>query len=101
MVLGKMGRIPAALAMLALAISISVPVQARVVGATLSGTVTDSTGAFVAKVKVTITDVATGVAHTVDTNSAGLYTAPNLLPLAMTSALQLPASRHMSARASP
>src|SRR5690348_9282104 len=55
-------------------------VCAQVAGATLSGTVTDSSGAVIPKAQVTITGVATGVARTVETDTAGLYTAPNLLP---------------------
>src|SRR4029077_11266689 len=53
---------------------------AQVSGATLSGTVTDSSGAAIPKAQVTITDVATGVARKIATDNAGLYTAPNLLP---------------------
>jgi outer membrane receptor protein involved in Fe transport len=54
--------------------------SAQVAGATLAGTVTDSSGAVIPKAQVTITDVATGVARRVETDNAGLYTAPNLLP---------------------
>src|SRR6266700_2644256 len=54
--------------------------QAQVAGATLTGTVKDSSGAFIPNAQVVITDVATGVARTVSPSGAGLYTAPNLLP---------------------
>ena len=54
--------------------------SAQVTGATLTGTVTDSSGAVIPKAQVTMTDVATGVARKVETDNAGLYTAPNLLP---------------------
>ena len=53
---------------------------AQVAGATLTGTVTDSSGATLPNAQVTINDVATGVTRTVSSNSAGLYVAPNLLP---------------------
>ncbi|HEV2418111.1 MAG TPA: TonB-dependent receptor [Terriglobia bacterium] len=44
------------------------------------GTVTDSTGAAVPGVQVSIKNVATGVVVTAETNDSGNYTAPNLLP---------------------
>jgi len=53
---------------------------AQVAGATLSGTVTDPSGASIPQAQVVITNVSTGVARTVTTDSAGFYTAPNLLP---------------------
>src|SRR6266581_601605 len=53
---------------------------AQVAGATLSGTVTDSSGAVIPKAQVTITDLATGIARNVETDTAGLYIAPNLRP---------------------
>ena len=56
------------------------PAYAQVAGATLTGTVTDSSGATLPNAQVTITDVATGVTRTVSSNAAGLYIAPNLLP---------------------
>ena len=52
----------------------------QVAGATLSGTVKDSSGAFIPNAQVAITDVATGVTRTVSADSAGLYAAPNLSP---------------------
>src|ERR1700730_15793930 len=53
---------------------------AQVAGATLTGTVKDSSGAVIPNAQVAITDTATGVTRTVSPGSAGLYTAPNLLP---------------------
>ncbi|MGH9357663.1 MAG: TonB-dependent receptor [Terriglobia bacterium] len=58
----------------------SVQVFGQVSGATLTGTVTDPTGAVIPKVQVSIKNVATGVTRVVPTNSVGLYTAPNLRP---------------------
>jgi Carboxypeptidase regulatory-like domain/TonB dependent receptor len=56
------------------------PAPAQVAGATLKGEVTDPTGSFVPKAQVSIIDVATGVAHNVTTDSAGVYAAANLRP---------------------
>ena len=53
---------------------------AQVAGATLTGTVTDSSHAGIPKAQVTITDVATDVARNAVTDNVGFYTAPNLLP---------------------
>jgi outer membrane receptor protein involved in Fe transport len=58
----------------------SIPAYAQVVGATLSGTVTDESHAAIPKATVSILNVATGVATTVTTNADGIYNAPNLLP---------------------
>jgi outer membrane receptor protein involved in Fe transport len=53
---------------------------AQVAGATLTGTVKDSSGGVIPNAQVAITDVATAVTRTVSSGGAGLYTAPNLLP---------------------
>jgi len=53
---------------------------AQVAGATLTGTVKDSSGAVIPNAQVAITDMATGGTRTVSPGSAGLYTAPNLSP---------------------
>jgi outer membrane receptor protein involved in Fe transport len=55
-------------------------VRAQVAGGTILGTVSDSTGAIVPRASVSIRNVATGVARDVTTDSAGLYSVPNLLP---------------------
>src|SRR6202158_1622960 len=67
-------------AMLTLALLLSTPVYAQVAGATLSGTVRDASSAVIANAKVSIKNTATGVPRDVTTDSAGLYSAPNLLP---------------------
>ncbi len=51
---------------------------AQVAGGTILGTVSDPSGAVVVGAEITIKDVATGVVRTVTSNSAGLYSAPNL-----------------------
>lgn len=53
---------------------------AQVSGATLTGTITDASGAVVPNVKVSIRNEATGEVRVVAVDAAGFYTAPNLLP---------------------
>lgn len=69
-------------AVVVLTLSPCVPTSlyAQVSGATLSGTVTDSSGAAIPEAQVSIKNTATGVVRDVPTTSAGFYTAPNLLP---------------------
>ena len=69
----------AALALL-LAISCGTPVYAQVVGGSVSGTVTDNSGAVIAQATVALKNVATGVTTTVSSNTQGFYSVPNLLP---------------------
>src|SRR5438270_4680121 len=54
--------------------------HAQVAGETISGTVIDGTGRVLTDVKITITNVGTGVTREVTTNEEGVYSAPNLLP---------------------
>jgi hypothetical protein len=54
--------------------------HAQVTGATVSGTVTDPTGGVVAGATVTATNTATAIARNVTTDSAGVFTIPNLVP---------------------
>lgn len=49
-------------------------------GSSLTGTVTDLTGALIAGASVTVTDTATGAARTVTTDGAGRYIADGLAP---------------------
>src|SRR6266853_3056140 len=65
---------------LILAILSSAPSSAQVAGATLSGTVTDSSGGVVPNAQVVIINVATGVTSKVTTNSDGFFISANLLP---------------------
>src|SRR5258708_5339541 len=53
---------------------------AQVVGAILTGTVADPSGAAVPNARITIRNLATGVITEATTNAAGIYSAPNLLP---------------------
>jgi hypothetical protein len=63
---------------LGLSLLISAPLRAQVAGATLSGTIADAQGAAVPNVKVSVTNIATGVAVSTTTNSVGAYTVANL-----------------------
>jgi hypothetical protein len=64
----------------AVSLTMSARAYAQVAGATLTGTVKDSSGAFIPSAQIAITDVATGVTRTVSADGAGLYAAPNLSP---------------------
>src|SRR3984893_6925437 len=55
-------------------------VQAQVAGATISGTILDSSGGAIPAAKISIKNAVRGIVRNVYTNSAGYYTAPNLLP---------------------
>jgi Carboxypeptidase regulatory-like domain len=59
---------------------LSAPVMGQAVNATLLGTVTDSSGAAVANVKVTITETNTGISRVSQTNESGNYVFPDLPP---------------------
>ena len=63
-----------------LALTAALSVHAQVAGGTLSGTVTDKSGAVIPGAQITIRNVATGLVRNNTTDSAGFYTAPNLLP---------------------
>ena len=54
--------------------------SAQVAGATLSGSVTDTSGAAVPNATVVIHNLATGQSRSTPTNASGFYTAPNLAP---------------------
>ena len=54
--------------------------QGQVAGASLSGTVSDPSGAPLVGVKLAVENVATGISRETTTDGSGLYTAPNLLP---------------------
>jgi hypothetical protein len=65
---------------LAFVFCFSVSVHAQVTGATLSGTVTDASGAVIAGAEVSVRNTATGITRETTTDSAGFYTVPNLIP---------------------
>ena len=68
------------LATVVLGLFITTSVYAQVVGATLSGTVTDPSGAVIPNAQIVIKNTATGVTRNARTDSSGFYNTPNLLP---------------------
>lgn len=54
--------------------------KAQAIGATLSGTITDSSGAVVPNATVSIKSSGTGVARTASSNDAGFYSVPDIQP---------------------
>ena len=65
---------------LALGMLIPIRVCAQGSGATMTGTVSDASGALIPNAQISIKNVANGEVRTVSADAAGLYTAPNLLP---------------------
>ena len=74
------GRILCTFAALILSALVSLQLDSQVVGGTLSGAITDTSGAAIPGAQVIIKNVATGVSTAVTTNGQGIYNAPNLLP---------------------
>ncbi|HXY40487.1 MAG TPA: carboxypeptidase regulatory-like domain-containing protein [Vicinamibacteria bacterium] len=66
------------LGLVGLLVLLAVPVLAQQFTATIRGTVTDPTGAVIAAAKVTVKGEATGLTRTATTNSAGIYSFPDL-----------------------
>jgi hypothetical protein len=75
----KTAKIASGVGILILSFLMPNPLRAQTV-ATLSGTVTDSSGKAVPDANISIQDVATGQSTGTQTNSAGVYTEPNLAP---------------------
>jgi Carboxypeptidase regulatory-like domain len=65
-----------------LALLLSMPTRAQVVGATVSGTITDVKGGPIPNAKVSAKDAATGVSTSTTTNSDGAFSIANLNPAA-------------------
>ena len=68
----------------------------QAVNATLLGTVSDSSGAAVANVKVTITETNTGISHSSQTNESGNYIFADLPPGVYTVVAELPGFKRAS-----
>lgn len=67
-------------ALLVLVLGASVPVFGQSSNASISGTITDATGAVLPGVTVTASNTNTGVVTTAVSNNAGVYNFPSLLP---------------------
>jgi hypothetical protein len=80
MFVGKFGVAVCVFMVVAITVLETRQAYAQVAGATLSGTVTDASGAVVPQAQILIKNVATGISTTAPTNADGLYSAPNLLP---------------------
>jgi outer membrane receptor protein involved in Fe transport len=70
----------AAWTLLVLTIFAPAPIHAQVAGASVSGRVSDASGAVIVDAKVTIEHLGTNAIREVITDNDGFYTAPNLLP---------------------
>ncbi len=77
----------------ALLLSVALGAQAQVLYGTLTGTVTDSTGAVTAGSKVKVVNVGTNVAKTSTTNDRGSYLFSDLTPGAYTVTFEAPSFR--------
>ena len=65
---------------LVLSFLLSAPLRAQVVGATLSGTIINASGKAVPSAKISVKDIASGQTVETQTDSAGLYAVPDLMP---------------------
>jgi hypothetical protein len=67
-------------ALLALLLSLPWPLFGQITGATITGQVSDPSGAVIPDAQVSIKNTASGIVRVVTTSKVGLYSAPNLLP---------------------
>jgi hypothetical protein len=74
----NLGNILASLLGVIFSLSLTITIHAQVTGATLSGTVTDSSGAVLVGAEVAVKNTATDISRRVTVDSAGFYTVPNL-----------------------
>lgn len=74
----KTAKFSPGLFVLLLSFLIPIALQAQTNGATLSGSITDAAGKFVANAKISIKNLATNQSTQAETNLAGSYSVPNL-----------------------
>jgi len=92
----KLWHLSMAVLLATILLGFSEPVRGQAVNATLLGTVTDSSGAAVANVKMTITETNTGISRTSQTNESGNYVLPDLPPGTYTATAELPGFKRAS-----
>ncbi len=73
-------RLTTAVLLATVLLGLSQPARGQAVNATLLGTVNDSSGAPVANVQLTITELNTGISRSSQTNDSGNYVVPDLPP---------------------
>jgi hypothetical protein len=76
----KITRIVAVSMMLFSCLFAAVAAYSQVTGATLTGTVTDPSGATIPGAQISVKNNATGVMREVTSDSSGLYSVPNIIP---------------------
>src|SRR5579864_5853081 len=73
-----MSKVTSALMLFVLVLAMSVAVYAQTPTGTISGAVTDDSGAVVPNAAVVITNKSTGFVRTLTSNAEGLFSAPSL-----------------------
>ena len=92
----KLWRISMALLLATVVLGLCEQARSQAVNATLLGTVTDSSGAAAGSVKMTITEMNTGVSRTSQTNESGNYVVPDLPPGTYRVTAELPGFKRAS-----
>src|SRR6202163_1660271 len=92
----KLWHLSMAVLLATILLGFSEPVRGQAVNGTLLGAVTDSSGAAVANVKITITETNTGISRTSQTNESGNYVLPDLPPGTYTVTAELPGFKRAS-----
>src|SRR5216683_5978822 len=92
----KLWHLSLAVLLAASILGFSSQVRGQAVNATLLGTVTDSSGAAAANVKMTITETNTGISRASQTNESGNYVFPDLPPGTYTATAELPGFKRAS-----
>ena len=76
----RLAKFALVLATLIVGLVFSLPVRAQIPAATLSGTITDPSGAVVPNAKVSLKNLASDKSVETQTDSGGRYHVPNLIP---------------------